>query len=132
MKEEKPKSTKNYKRGRGLLKTEPGVPASFKLKVVLDYLEGSRDQRTVAKHYGISQTGLCYWIKDYLGTNNKILMSKKPKKKPDSLLKQVKELSTLKKELEDERLKNIALQELIQVAEKQFNIPILKKPGAKQ
>lgn len=128
MKEEQRKSTSPHKRGR--LKTEPGPDASFKRKVVLDYLEGDRDQRLVASHYGLSQTTVCLWTKSYLADKDS-LMDKKPKKKVE-LSSTEKELQTLKKELEEERLKNIALQELIQVAEKKFNIPISKKPGAKQ
>jgi transposase len=41
-------------------------------------------------------------------------------------------LKKLKKELEDARIKNIALETLIDVAESELKIPIRKKPGAKQ
>ena len=43
-----------------------------------------------------------------------------------------KRLKLLEKQLEDARVKNIALETLVDVAEKEFNIPIRKKPGAKQ
>ena len=42
------------------------------------------------------------------------------------------ELAKLKKELEYEQLKSAAFNEMINVAEKQFNISIRKKAGAKQ
>jgi transposase len=129
MKDKNEKSTKLHRRGK--LKTEEGPDPSFKVKVVLDYLEGERDQRSVAAQYELSQTTLCHWIKSYL-KNKENFMSKKSKKTLPPSLDHEKELSTLKKQLEEERLKNIALQELINVAEKQFNIPIQKKPGAKQ
>ena len=43
-----------------------------------------------------------------------------------------KRLKLLEKQLEDARIKNIALETLVDVAEKEFKIPIRKKPGAKQ
>jgi transposase len=41
-------------------------------------------------------------------------------------------LKKLENELEDARIKNIALETLIDVAESELKIPIRKKPGAKQ
>ena len=128
MNEEKPKSTRAHKRGK--LKGESTTSGS-KLKVVLDYLEGNRDQRLVAAHYGLSQSTLCFWIKAYLKDKDSF-MGKEAKKKDSAAIDSAKELALLRKQLEDERLKNIALQELIKVAEQEFNIPIAKKPGAKQ
>jgi hypothetical protein len=43
-----------------------------------------------------------------------------------------KRLKLLEKQLEDARIKNIALETLVDVAEKELKIPIRKKPGAKQ
>lgn len=43
-----------------------------------------------------------------------------------------KRLKLLEKQLEDARIKNIALETLVDVAEREFKIPIRKKPGAKQ
>ncbi len=59
-------------------------------------------------------------------------MAKKPRGKELPSTEQERQLSELRRQLEDERLKNLALQELIKVAEERFNIPIRKKPGAKQ
>lgn len=43
-----------------------------------------------------------------------------------------KQLKAAEKQLEDARMRNIALNMLIDVAEEKLNIPIRKKPGAKQ
>lgn len=59
-------------------------------------------------------------------------MAKKPRVKDVPSSDQEMQLVELRRQLEEERLKNIALQELIKVAEERFNIPIRKKPGAKQ
>ena len=56
-------------------------------------------------------------------------MTEAEKHKLEELQKRIKQLE---KQLEDATVKNIALETLVDVAEKQFNIPIRKKPGAKQ
>jgi hypothetical protein len=43
-----------------------------------------------------------------------------------------KRLKLLEKQLQEATIKNIALETLVDVAEQEFNIPIRKKPGAKQ
>jgi hypothetical protein len=43
-----------------------------------------------------------------------------------------KQLKAAEKQLEDARMRNIALNMLIDVAEEKLNISIRKKPGAKQ
>jgi len=43
-----------------------------------------------------------------------------------------KQLKAAEKQLEDARMRNIALNTLIDVAEEKLNISIRKKPGAKQ
>src|ERR1041384_1990505 len=57
------------------------------------------------------------------------VMTEAEKKK---LEKQEQRIKELEKKLEDAQIKNIALETLIDVAEKQLKVPIRKKPGAKQ
>ena len=57
------------------------------------------------------------------------VMTEAEKKK---LEKQQERIKELEKQLEDAQVKNIALETLVDVAEKEFKIPIRKKPGAKQ
>ena len=56
-------------------------------------------------------------------------MTEAEKHKLEELQKRIKQLE---KQLEDAAIKNITLETLVDVAEKQFNIPIRKKPGTKQ
>ena len=56
-------------------------------------------------------------------------MTEAEKQKLASLQKQMK---AMEKQLEDARMRNIALNMLIDVAEEKLNISIRKKPGAKQ
>jgi transposase-like protein len=57
------------------------------------------------------------------------VMTEEEKKK---LEKQQQRIKELEKQLEDAQVKNIALETLIDVAEKDLKIDIRKKPGAKQ
>jgi transposase len=57
------------------------------------------------------------------------VMTEAEKKK---LEKQQQRIKELEKQLEDAQIKNIALETLVDVAEKEFKIPIRKKPGARQ
>jgi transposase len=42
------------------------------------------------------------------------------------------EIKALRNELDDARMKNVVLETMVDIAEKEFDIPIRKKPGAKQ
>jgi hypothetical protein len=57
------------------------------------------------------------------------VMSEKEKQKLEALEKQIKELE---KQLGDAKMKNIALETLIDVAEEQLNVSIRKKVGPRQ
>jgi len=49
-----------------------------------------------------------------------------------ALQKLQQRVKELEKQLQDAEIKNIALETMVDVAEKQFKLPIRKKPGAKQ
>jgi len=57
------------------------------------------------------------------------VMTEAEKLKLEKLQKRIRELEH---QLEDAQIKNITLETLVDVAEKEFKIPIRKKPGAKQ
>ena len=48
------------------------------------------------------------------------------------ILRLKNENESLKSELEDSRMKNVVLETMVDIAEKEFEIPIRKKYGAKQ
>lgn len=72
-----------------------------------------------------------YWRKKYAPEMVLPLpeMTEAEKQKIDSLKQQ---LAALEKQLEDAKMRNIALNTLIDVAEEKLKINIRKKPGAKQ
>lgn len=114
---------------------------SDKLKraAVQEYLSTNKSRREIMEKYGIK--GHCCldnWIRK-LGvskpTNQEVkileIMGKETAQSPQekALEARVKELE---KQLEYEKLRVIALNRLIDIAENDMNIPIRKKPGAKQ
>ena len=52
--------------------------------------------------------------------------------KEHELIRLNNEIKALKQELEDARFKNVVLETLVDVAERELQIPIRKKYGAKQ
>jgi len=71
------------------------------------------------------------WRRKYSGDiiPNPIEMTEQEKQKLTALQKQLK---AMEKQLEDARMRNVALNTLIDVAEEKLKINIRKKPGAKQ
>lgn len=71
------------------------------------------------------------WRRKYSGDiiPNPVEMTEQEKQKLTALQKQLK---AMEKQLEDARMRNVALNTLIDVAEEKLKINIRKKPGAKQ
>ena len=69
------------------------------------------------------------WIHEYGLGKELSLATMTPKEKQDKLLLE-KRIKELEKALDMAKLKNIAIETMIDIAEEQFNIPIRKKAGA--
>lgn len=83
-----------------------------------------------ARHYGIGGSMTLYrWLAEY---ENSTEMSKKTSEAKQSTAELAAEVSSLKKLLEQERIRSEAYLTMIKIAEEQFQIPIEKKSGAKQ
>jgi len=106
----------------------------FKEKVVNEVHNGLISKEEARRRYGIrGKSAVLNWMR-------KFGVSKKggymPRKRQETTTKSKEELEAenlrLRQELEEERLKSMALNVMIDIAESQFNIPIRKKHGAKQ
>ena len=77
------------------------------------------------------RTAINDWLKEYKPdiTLSLPVMTEKERQKLEELNKQVRKLE---KQLEEAQMSNIALNLLIDIAEKNLNIPIRKKSGTKQ
>ena len=116
---------------------------SFKRKVCEEYLLTGYSKMSLLKKYDIRmKSGIQKWLRQlgyedihqkprYLNSYLSSLALKKTDtstSKTDSLEKRIKELERL---LEDEQLRSEAYIRVIDIAEKEFNIPIRKKPNTK-
>jgi transposase len=115
-------------------------PAAFKRKVVKEYLAGGIGYRALLKKYDIRSNGsIIRWMRQMgyaeCGVKDRYLPSAKPlslpakktkKDQPSGALQEqrIKELERL---LEDEQLRSEAYRRMIEIAEKDLNIPIRKK-----
>ena len=115
-----------------------------KMSIVREYIETGRPASEIASKHGLSGPMVLYaWVDKYLSrkeclslepeTDNTTDMAKKTKQQLEDELKKAKEENKrLKEALELEKLRSRAFDTMIDVAEKNFNIPIRKKAGTKQ
>ena len=115
-----------------------------KMSIVREYIETGLPASDIASKYGLSGPIVLYaWVDKYLSrkdflslepeTDNPTDMAKKTKQQLEDELKKAKEENRrLKEALELEKLRSRAFDTMIDVAEKNFNIPIRKKAGTKQ
>jgi len=118
----------------------------LKTQIIAEYLTQGVGFRKLASKYGISRTTICKWVAIHQGIHNLPLaekqkrystssMNSSPKKSssPDQSVEELqKKIAALEKQLEWEKLRSEALDTMIDIAEKDLNIPIRKKPGAQQ
>jgi transposase len=104
--------------------------AAFRRWLARELVEGRLSTAEASKRFKIPE-GTIFSIKREFSPQVVFLeeMTEAEKHKLEELQKRIKQLE---KQLEDAAIKNIALETLVDVAEKQLNIPIRKKPGAKQ
>jgi transposase-like protein len=111
----------NSKAGR-----TPNYDPAFKIRVARDYLTSSLGYGGIAKKYGIPRPTIVFFVKWYR------------KKYPDGVIIQKAESNSeeipapLAKELQQANLKITGLEMLIEIAEQELGIDIIKKFGAKQ
>lgn len=114
-------------------------PDEFKIKVVQEYLETDLSQAAIMEKYDIG--GACCipnWMRKFglqkpFDQEIKLreIMTKETKKSAREIELEAK-VRELEKTLEYEQLRCLALDTLIDVAERDLKIDIRKKPGSKQ
>lgn len=114
-------------------------PDKLSHKIALEYLTTAISISELKVKYGFSGNSTIYnWINKFglsKPSDNDlelIVAMGKEKSKTAIELKLESELESLKKELEYEKLRTLALSTLIDVAERDLKISIRKKRGAKQ
>ena len=105
---------------------------AFKLSVVKEVLVGHISKEEARRQYGIKgNSAVLNWIRnfDILQTHE---MKSTSSEHQDQIKKLEAENKRLQQELELERLRVLALNVMIDLAEEQLKVPIRKKAGAKQ
>jgi transposase-like protein len=114
-------------------------PEELKRKIAKEYLAGKASAGYLAEEHGLNNKGVVkefvkwYLRKDELCVQNQGAMSgKKASTEAASDLSAQEQLKQLKRQLELSQLKVEALETMIDLAEKEFQVDIRKKSGAKQ
>ena len=115
---------------------------AFKRNVVEDYLRGGHTKEEIQKKHGVrAKSGILTWMRSlgYLQESGKVpklvptnytVLARPNKKQPEPGSAEA-EIARLKRELEDERLRSEMYLRMIDIAERDYHIPIRKKPGTK-
>jgi transposase-like protein len=118
----------------------------LKEQIITEYLTQGCGFRKLAAKYGISRTTICKWVLIHQGihnlpptqkqqTYNTSSMNSSPKKQAansDETAVLQQKMAALEKQLQWEKLRADALDTMINIAEKQLDIQIRKKPCTQQ
>ena len=119
----------------------------IKNQIIQEYLNTGCGYRKLQAKYGISRTTICKWVQVYQGVHNLQPTNLQQKHYVNPMAKKAKEyqaatsenqaallqkIAVLQKQLAHQELRAEVLDTLINVAEKQLNISIRKKPGTQQ
>lgn len=109
---------------------------AFKVHVVREVETGRISQGEASHRYGIlGHSTILKWIRKYgrVSSHHTTRVGlKSMNEKEIELLHLQNENKALRQELEDVRFKNVVLETLVDVAERELGIPIRKKYGAKR
>jgi len=120
-------------------------PLEFKHAVIKEYLAGGIGHKALLRKYDIRiNAGVVRWMRQLgyaeVPVKDRYLPSSKPpslpskkanKDQPLDMVSQEQRIKELERLLEDEQLRSEAYRRIIDIAEKEFNIPIRKKLGTK-
>ncbi len=132
---------KVFKEGvvRDQRKTTQPYNLGLKAKIIREYLKGDKSFGMLGKQYGINPGVISRWVrvakhgqpvKDKQRKITKFTgMKKKTEKTAEELQEEIK---LLKKQLEEEKLKTLIYQKVIEIAERDYNLDIVKKYEARR
>lgn len=116
-------------------------PVTFKLEVLSDLYSSGKSIRSTARNWGISDSLLHDWMKSFpvdefpLPLPSEIIESYKMTHQKQELSAEEilqKRIEDLTRSLEYEKMRSRAFEKMIEIAEEEEGISILKKGGAKQ
>lgn len=117
----------------------------IKQQAIKEYLVDGMTYHKLSKKYGVSRSTINKWVLVYQETHNLPRTAKQkthdlqqmaikgiPDKTKEEQTDLRQKIALLEKQLAWEKMKATALDKMIDIAEKDFNIDIRKKPGAEQ
>ena len=114
-----------------LKKIKDQYPVSFKRWLAREVESGKMSVKEAAENSNVTTTTIYDWMSLYsLGKEVSLSIMTPQEKQEKALLE--KRIKELEKALEYAKLKNIAVETMIDIAEEQFRITIRKKAGPKQ
>ncbi len=110
-----------------------GYSEAFKLQVVREVESGTCSQSLIARRYGIrGHSTILKWRRKY--GNGKCLTKRGKAAMPQNSNQELhlqNEIKELKRELEESRIRNVVLETLVDVADRELGTNLRKKCGAK-
>jgi transposase len=115
----------------------------LKDQIIQEYLNTGCGYRKLQEKYGVGRSTICNWVQVYQGVQGLAKtslqqkhyispMKRKQKQADADQAALLEKIALLERRLKDEELRTIVLDKLIDVAEKQLDISIRKKPGTQQ
>jgi transposase-like protein len=124
---------KTSKGRKGQKGRSPKYDTAFKRKVAKEYCDGDYSTVQLGQKYNIPHEYVSRWVKQFSCELAEAIteqdMNSQEKKDMQELQKQ---LQALKKQLEYEKLKNFALETMVDLAKEELGIDLRKNSGAKQ
>jgi transposase-like protein len=124
---------------KGERKSTQPYDVKLKAKIINEYLRGEKSFRMLSNQYGIHSGVISRWVRvvrfGHPVSDKKIkitkftAMSKKIQKTAEELREQNK---LLRKQLEEEKLKALIYQKVIEIAEREYKLDITKKYAARR
>lgn len=118
-----------YKSGDVLV--PPSLARVDTSKDIVEMYESGMSMRAIGRATGLSKSTICRKIANFVPEKENIVMQE-PVEQPKDLLEAQKKIKELEDRLQRAELARDAYNEMINVAEVKFNIPIRKKAGAKR
>lgn len=112
---------------------------SLKAKIIKEYLKGDKSFAGLGKQYEINAGVISRWVRvakyGHPVSDKQVKITKFTgmKKKTENITEELQEeIKRLKKQLEEEKLKTRIYQKVIEVAERDYNLDIVKKYEARR
>ena len=115
----------------------------LKDQIIQEYLNTGCGYRKLQEKYGVGRSTICNWVQVYQGVQGLAKtslqqkhyispMKRKQKQADANQAALLEKIASLERQLKHEELRTVVLDKLIDVAEKQLDISIRKKPGTQQ